>query len=74
MTNITVLVGTTKGAFLLDGGSQRMGWRVRGPFCDLWPINHMSGADGALWAAGGNEWHGAGAEVPQVIDPLTANN
>lgn len=60
--DFTVLVGTTKGAFLLSGGASRSGWRIKGPFCGGWPINHMIGdpATGTLWAAGGGEWHGAG--------------
>lgn len=58
----TVLVGTTKGAFLIDSDADRRGWTVRGPFCDGWPINHVLGdpETGALWAAGGNEFFGAG--------------
>jgi hypothetical protein len=31
---VTILVGTTKGAFLISGGSGRQGWTVKGPFCD----------------------------------------
>ncbi len=59
---ITLLVGTTKGAFLLSGDAARHGWTVRGPLCDGWPINHVIGdaATGRIWAAGGGEWHGAG--------------
>lgn len=59
---VTVLVGTTKGAFLVAGASGRNGWTVKGPFCDGWPINHIIGdpASGLLWAGGGGEWHGAG--------------
>jgi len=59
---VTVLVGTTKGAFLISGGSGRAGWRVKGPFCNGWPINHVVGdaATGTLWAGGGGDWHGAG--------------
>lgn len=58
----TVLIGTTKGVFLLRGGAERSGWAVEGPFCDGWPINHVV-ADrdtGHLWAGGGGEWTGAG--------------
>ena len=57
-----VLIGTTKGVFLLSGGNERTGWDVRGPFCDGWPINHVVGdpKTGSLWAGGGGEWHGAG--------------
>ncbi len=60
MTSPTILVGTTKGAFLLTRHED--GWQVEGPHCDGWPINHMA-ADpetGALWAGGGSDWHGAG--------------
>ncbi|MCC5968876.1 MAG: exo-alpha-sialidase [Pararhodobacter sp.] len=59
---IVILVATTKGVFLIaDTGKQR-GWRVTGPFCDGWPINHVIGDHdtGTLWAGGGGEWHGAG--------------
>ncbi|KMK67915.1 glycoside hydrolase [Puniceibacterium sp. IMCC21224] len=58
----TLMVGTTKGAFLLTSDSDRIKWSVAGPFCDGWPINHMA-ADttvGTYWAAGGGEWPGAG--------------
>ncbi|WP_417424657.1 WD40/YVTN/BNR-like repeat-containing protein [Hoeflea sp.] len=60
--NFTILIGTTKGAFMILSDADRTGWIVKGPFCDGWPINHMIGdpADGTLWAAGGGEWHGAG--------------
>jgi hypothetical protein len=55
-----VLVGTAKGAFILRQTAG--GWDVEGPHCDGWPINHVVGdADtGALYAAGGGDWHGAG--------------
>lgn len=58
----TVLVGTTKGAFLISGGEDRSGWRVSGPHCGGWPINHMLGDPdtGTIWAGGGGDWHGAG--------------
>jgi hypothetical protein len=60
--SVTILVGTTKGAFLVSGGDRREGWTVSGPFCEGWPINHIIGdpASGTLWAAGGGDWHGAG--------------
>lgn len=54
---ITILVGTTKGAFLISGGADRRGWGVRGPFCNGWPINHVIGdpVSGTLWAGGGGD-------------------
>ena len=40
----------------------RDGGPLTGPHCDLWPINHVVGdpATGTIWAAGGNDWNGAG--------------
>ena len=59
---VTILVGTSKGAFLVSSAGGRTGWKVSGPFCDGWPINHIIGdpATGRIWAAGGGDWHGAG--------------
>ena len=59
---LSVLVGTTKGAFVIDGDSSRSGWTVRGPYCDGWVINHVKGdpGSGTIWAGGGSEWSGAG--------------
>jgi photosystem II stability/assembly factor-like uncharacterized protein len=61
-SNLTLLIGTTKGAFLLTGGDDRSKWRVKGPYCGGWPINHIIGdpATGTVWAAGGGDWQGAG--------------
>ncbi len=58
--DVTVLVGTTKGLFILR--EQPTGWQVSGPLCDGWSINHAIGdaASGTLWATGGGEWSGAG--------------
>lgn len=57
----TILVGTTKGAFVVTGKG-RADWTVSGPFCEGWPINHVVGdpATGTLWAGGGGDFHGAG--------------
>ncbi|MBI1220260.1 MAG: exo-alpha-sialidase [Rhodobacteraceae bacterium] len=59
---VSVLLGTTKGVFVLDSDEDRGDWRVRGPFCDGWSINHVIGdaGSGTIWAAGGGEWTGAG--------------
>ena len=55
---VSVLVGTTKGAFVIEGDCGRGGWTVRGPYCDGWVINHVKGdaVSGTLWAGGGSEW------------------
>lgn len=58
---VTILVGTTKGAFLIASGD-RDSWAVSGPHCEGWPINHVVGEPetGTIWAGGGSEWSGAG--------------
>ncbi|MCA2011648.1 glycoside hydrolase [Cereibacter sphaeroides] len=60
--SITVLVGTTKGLFLIDSDGAREDWKLSGPFCDGWPVNHAYGdaATGQIWAAAGGEWQGVG--------------
>jgi photosystem II stability/assembly factor-like uncharacterized protein len=57
---LLLLIGTKKGAFILDGDETRRSWELRGPFCDTWPMNHVAAdeANGAIYAAGGNEWFG----------------
>jgi len=59
---VTVLVGTTKGAFVLRSDESRRDWSVSGPHCGGWPINHVVGdpETGRFWAGGGSDWHGAG--------------
>lgn len=56
-----VLVGTTKGAFVLHQQPDGT-FSVSGPHCDGWPINHViaDSDSGHIWAAGGGEWFGAG--------------
>jgi len=55
-----LLIGTKKGAFILEGDAARRSWELRGPFCEAWPINHVVAdpASGAIYAAGGGEWFG----------------
>jgi len=58
--SVTVLVGTSKGLFLVDSDGSRRDWRLSGPYCDGWPVNHATGdpETGAIWAAAGGEWQG----------------
>jgi photosystem II stability/assembly factor-like uncharacterized protein len=60
MTRSVLLVGTPKGAFLLEGDAQRQSWSLRGPLCEGWPIHDLSvePASGAILAAGGSPWYG----------------
>ncbi len=57
---LLVLLGTKKGAFILEGDSARRDWALRGPYCETWPMNHVIGdaATGAIYGGGGNEWFG----------------
>jgi photosystem II stability/assembly factor-like uncharacterized protein len=59
-TRVLVLVGTKKGAFILESDERREDWRLRGPFCENWPIYHMTydAATNAIYAGGGNSWFG----------------
>lgn len=56
---VVLLVGTGKGCFILDS-NDRAEWRLRGPFCETWPINHVVGdaGSGTIYAGGGNPWFG----------------
>lgn len=58
-----LLVGTPKGAFLLDGTADRRDWRLRGPYCGGWPVHDISvePGTGALLAAAGSPWWGPAA-------------
>lgn len=60
MKKTIVLVGTRKGAFLLESDEARRDWQVRGPFCQSWPVNHIIHVPetGALHAAAASEWFG----------------
>jgi photosystem II stability/assembly factor-like uncharacterized protein len=60
MTRCLLLVGTSKGAFILESGADRRDWTLRGPLADGWPIHDISVEPGsnALLAAGGSPWFG----------------
>ncbi|GAC1669187.1 MAG: exo-alpha-sialidase [Candidatus Limnocylindrales bacterium] len=61
MTRTLLLVGTRKGAFILDGGADRRAWAVSEPMCEGWPIHDLQWdpATGSIYAAGGSPWFGA---------------
>jgi photosystem II stability/assembly factor-like uncharacterized protein len=60
MTRTLLLVGTRKGAFILDGGRGRSGWSVSEPLCDGWPIHDLQWdpSTGSIYAGGGSSWYG----------------
>lgn len=57
---VLILLGTTKGVFILQSDAARSSWELSGPFCDGWPINHVIAdpTSGAIFAGGGNDWVG----------------
>ncbi len=57
---LLLLVGTKKGAFILESDAARQSWQLRGPFCEAWPINHVIGdaKTNTIYAGGGNAWFG----------------
>ena len=57
---VLALIGTKKGVFILASDADRQSWRMRGPFCETWPINHVIAdpTSGAIYAGGGNAWFG----------------
>lgn len=69
---LTVLVGTTKGAFLLRGDAARRDWEVEGPHCDGWAINHFASdpETGTLWAGAVANGPARGSGAPRMAAPL----
>jgi photosystem II stability/assembly factor-like uncharacterized protein len=57
-----VLVGTRKGCFVLESDADRRSWKMRGPYCEGWPVFHAvhDPLSGSIYAAAASEWHGAG--------------
>ena len=57
---VALLVGTRKGAFVLDSDARREEWSIRGPLCDGTPIHDVihDAATGRTYAAGGSPWYG----------------
>ena len=60
MSKTLVIVGTRKGAFLLESDADRRNWAVRGPYCEGWPVYHAvyDAVGGTIYAAAASEWHG----------------
>ncbi len=61
MTQIRLLVGTSKGAFILTSDGTRINYRVDGPLFGGWEIYHISGSainPDRLYASQSTGWHG----------------
>lgn len=57
---IVLLVGTKKGAFILESDASRRDWSLRGPLCEGWPVHDLivEPGSGAILAAAGSPWYG----------------
>ncbi|HWA58580.1 MAG TPA: sialidase family protein [Gemmatimonadales bacterium] len=61
MTQVRVLVGTKKGAFVLTADGTRKDWKVSGPHFAGWEIYHVSGSPAdpnRLYASQSSGWFG----------------
>jgi len=61
MTNVRVLVGTKKGAFVLTSDGKRKDWKVSGPHFAGWEIYHLKGSPAdpnRLYASQTSGWFG----------------
>ena len=61
MTAIRVLVGTKKGAFILNSDAKRERWSVAGPHFPGWEIYHLKGSPvdpGRIFASQTSGWFG----------------
>jgi photosystem II stability/assembly factor-like uncharacterized protein len=58
---VRVLVGTRKGAFVLEADGKRKNWTVNGPFFGGWEIYHMKGSPvnpNRIYASQSSSWSG----------------
>src|SRR5205085_11520230 len=60
MPKTLLTVATRKGAFLLESDDRR-DWKLRGPYCEGWPVYHAiyDSTTGEIYAAAASEWHGS---------------
>ena len=61
MSSIRVLVGTRKGAFILDSDGARKKWKVSGPHFAGWEVYHLKGSPvypDRLYASQSSGWFG----------------
>jgi hypothetical protein len=61
MSQVRVLVGTRKGAFILTADGKREQWQVNGPLFGGWEIFHMKGSPvdpNRIYASQASDWFG----------------
>jgi photosystem II stability/assembly factor-like uncharacterized protein len=61
MSRTLLLIGTRKGCFLMESDADRRDWKLRGPYCEGWPVYHAiyEPTSGDIYAAAASEWHGS---------------
>ncbi|MEX2582311.1 MAG: sialidase family protein [Gemmatimonadota bacterium] len=61
MTKVRVLVGTRKGAFIINSDESRRDWKIDGPHFGGWEVMHMKGSPvnpDRIYCAQWTDWHG----------------
>jgi hypothetical protein len=61
MSSIRVLVGTHKGAFVINSDGERGKWKISGPFFAGWEVYHLKGSPvnpKRIYASQSNGWFG----------------
>jgi len=61
MSGVRVLVGTKKGAFILNSDAKREKWEVNGPYFAGWEMYHLKGSQAdpnRIYASQSNAWFG----------------
>ena len=61
MPRTLLVIGTRKGCFVLESDADRRDWKLRGPYCEGWPVYHAihDPSSGTIYAAAASEWHGS---------------
>jgi photosystem II stability/assembly factor-like uncharacterized protein len=59
-TRVRLLVGTKKGAFILESDAARRDWSISAPLCEGWPVHDLivEPDTGAILVAAGSAWYG----------------
>src|SRR5437867_8829204 len=68
MSRVRVLVGTRKGAFVLESDGKRERWDISGPHFGGWEIYHLKGSPAdpnRLYMSQGTSWFG---QLIQLVD------
>ncbi len=61
MSKVRVLVGTRKGAFVIESDGKRKDWKINGPFFAGWEIYHLKGSpvdQNRIYASQTSAWFG----------------